>query len=377
MSRLCVIVPGFGYKIIDTRVLRLQPWKYLFQILFKLINQYGNVGLIPVEANLSDDVVRYVRMHGIEVTKDTNLCKHVFVPVSYGFLKKILKLGIKNSGQIYHGILTTPLMDLLELLYNYFIIKISRTSISIDSLLRENIMFRLKGSTLGKILDDIIVPSSDYKHILRERLDFKNRIVVYYPDISCEKTRSKNNGNDTKIITYFGAFSEERGVISLLKAIRKISNNKNTIFQLLIRETGSKNISKYRDLLEQQNDNVKVIVGDISWKELREKIALSDIVILPYRVIPSTVPLAFLEALLMYRGILVLSTLVPGIKEHITEYMFEEYYIRPNFSVKDLTRILTDLVESEDILRDITDRQGKYAVRLCEKIRGQQLDINI
>ncbi len=380
MHRICVIIPGLGYNTIDKRIIRLQPWNYLLQIALKLNNRYSDVSLIAMDTVFSQDMLDLMKRLGIHIVEDLSYCKHVFIPIAFKvFLRSLKLLGKTKKKQLLHGILTTPLMNTLYLLYNYIIIKTTGTSISIDSLLRENIVFRTRKNILNDTLSEIIVPSKDYEYILREKIGFKHKITVYYPEIKCNRAHASGtrSNNDKIIITYFGAFSEERGVISLLKAAKLLANRyeKEAMLQLLIRRTGSRNIEKYRQLLEDKNNIIKTVIGDLSPEELHKRVSSSSIIILPYRVIPSTIPLAFFESLLMYRSIPVISTLVPGIMEHIVKYTPKDLHIKPVFSIKSLASILAKIVKSEGLRREISDRQSKYAAELCQRLINQRIEL--
>ncbi len=378
MCDVCIIIPGFGYTTIDSRILRLQPWNYLFQLSLDLKKNY-NVCLIPMDTVFSSELFDQFNIIGLKTSNNIHICKHIFIPVAIGFLTKILRyIEKKRLGrQILYGVLTTPLMDLRILLRNYIVIKRTSTSIAVDSLLYENMLFRLKTKVINKKLYKIIVPSTDYKQILEERSIPEEKIVLYYPRISCdEKISKEKNDNDVFMLTYFGAFSEERGVISLLKAFRRIVDNHriNMVLQLLIRRIGSKNVQQYISLPEL-GQRIRLVHGDLPREKLHQFVSSSDIIILPYRIISSTVPLVFLESLLIYYDIPVLSTSIPGIKEHIVRYMPYELLLEPNYSVHELAEVILQVLNSNEILERISYMKKSYARRLCNVINSQSLSL--
>jgi len=370
-----IFMPGFGLDVIDLDTLKLQPWNYLLQIAKNLVEQGYKVALTIIDVEISLEAKNSLAEEGIIVqpfNKHT-MSDTVIVPIAIGFLSKLINsLPYVRHREII-GVLTTPLIDMQTLWINYVKVKLSKTSVVADALLYENILFRLRTKLLCNCIRKLIVPSNDYSEILLRILPCDMDITTFIPEVSIpasirDKAILSNNTGEI-IISYFGPFSEERGVISLIKAFKKVRDYPIRM-QLLIRDIGSGRIDLIDKLVSKVSNKIEVHIGNISKEELFSKLILSDLIILPYRIMPSTIPLAYLEAIMLNKPLVIASN-VPGINEHLKKYF--SLRIRPTYTVNELSSIVIKLIEERTILNESLDKQQKYVQELKQKYAYQKV----
>ena len=105
-------------------------------------------------------------------------------------------------------------------------------------------------------------------------------------------------------------------------------------------------------------------------KDLLKRLYLSDIIVLPYRITPSVIPLAFFDAL-MLNGPLVMSTSTPGINEHVRQYLHSRV-LKPTYVVNELENVVTSIIENRRLYKVIIQKQHNYALQLCQEIIREQ-----
>ena len=297
-----VFIPGFGFDVINLDILRLQPWNYLLQIAKNLIKQGYRIVITIIDAKTTREVEDLLAKESIKVQpfNKHRIADTVIIPIAVGFLSRLINMLACNKRREIVGVLTTPLIDIYTLWINYVRIKISRTGVTADTLLRENVLFRLRGSLVCNHVKKLIVPSNDYSKLLFNILPCEIETIAFIPHVivptfndAVVKEVRLNYEDKGKVVSYFGPFSEERGVISLIKAFKKLRYSSIKL-QLLIRDIGSKRIDLLNKMLAKDSGNVITYIGNMSKEELFNKLVMSDLIVLPYRIIPSTIPLAYL-----------------------------------------------------------------------------------
>lgn len=376
-----IIFPGLGYRIINQRTVKLQPWNYLLQIAKKLADQGYDIAIMPINVQIDTHLRRFFLLNRINVVpysksvvKASNL---IVSPIAIGFLTKITRFFNPNTKII--GVLTTPLIPLSVLIRNYPRIKLSRTDVSLDSIMYENILFRLRAKMICDFVRKIIVPSTDFAGLLLDILPCDIEIIKISPQIDIQyieyiskqysRQETENlQGSRKFTITYFGPFTEERGVISLIKAFKQIiRTNREIRLMLLIRSIGSKNLLVLRDMIEKVDRNkIYLHIGFMGKESLMKKLLLSDIIVLPYRILSSVIPLAFIEALMLNKP-LVISTSIPGINEHIKHYLYN--ILNPSYTVGQLTHTLVSIIEDKRFYKMLIHKQYSYILHFSQKIR--------
>lgn len=368
--RYIMVYPSFGYDVIDQQKLRLQPWNYLIQVAEALI-EGGEEMVIAPDVPLSRKVRKLFENVGA-VVKELNqqtlgLGDVIISPIALGVLLRITKM-LKNSKPII-GVLTTPLIGLGEGITNYLRVLTSKTQVASSAIIKENIGFRLRRSFVCRAVQAFITPSKDLAIALYKVLRCRVKVALFYPRVALPRIE----GTETEVITYFGPFTEERGVVSLLKAFEKVSNElPNYKLRLLIRDKGSSRLNLLERLLMRIKEKVIVHVGSIPRRELMSIVSNSALITLPYRFVASTVPLAYLEALQL-QGPVVFSTGVPGVEEHVRTYMGDP--LRSTYLAKDLANLIISLLSNENLKRTIRKAQVIHASRLIRESASQAREL--
>jgi len=163
---------------------------------------------------------------------------------------------------------------------------------------------------LGGIPEDKIV-------LLRVGIDKADRISV-----ATNASEDRQTESDTKIrdvtLLYFGAIRKIRGFDALVDAfsqvVQQVSNVK---LKVLARGADDKEAAAIEARLERLGLAHKIAVtgGWLSREQVWNHIESSDVVVLPFIIVPSDVPIAILEA--MARGKPVIGSPVDGIPELI------------------------------------------------------------
>ena len=359
-----LLLPSLGKPLITMKTLRLQPWNYIVQIAEDLATQGYNVTIHTWPGNLEDNVVKMLSEKGIRVDAGTINCSPgtlLLSPIGFGYFRKWVSRYEHSVNKCrIAGILTTFLTKLSVLLRNYVRVKLSGTAVAADAVIVENFLARFYGRKVLGSLEFIITPSQDYV-----RFAPGSRAIVYYPRVKGVFRRTPVGGRieDGVSLVYFGPYTEERGVISIIKSFKIIMNTLSgeVSLTLLLRD-------KPRKLIKNSK-NVNVIMGGLSREELWGRIISSDMVLLPYRIIPSTVPLSFFEALEV-EAPLVLASWIPGFREHVSKYLDDE--LPEVYSPRDLANHIIKLIENK---KYFLNKQLKYTRELRERINNQKLEL--
>lgn len=364
--RYVIVFPGLGKKVIASNTLRLQPWNYMAQIARSIAN--GADIVVTSDARIQEDSLRsFTGLDApiVEFGRSSLLRGDAIVsPVALGVLSRIINL-VKNRVPVI-GVLTTPLIRLGDAISNYFRVVQSMTQVASGTIIKENIGFRLHRNALCKI-SVFIVPSKDLANRLMEMLGCEAKVAVLYPypEIGVVKAL-KGEGEG---ITYFGPFTEERGVISLIKAysavVKRVHEHK---LRLFLRPTGSRRLGLAKKLLVKLGNSAELIIGSLGKDTLMHKVSESKVVALPYRFVASTVPLAYFEALFL-RGPVVLSTDAPGIGEHVRAYISE--VLPTTYSPKELADALLRLLTDSRLYSSVRNAQYEHTSSIMEEAVAQ------
>ena len=164
-------------------------------------------------------------------------------------------------------------------------------------------------------IDKIITPSTFYKKKFEE-FGIEKKRVVHIPNfLDEESVIVAPNENTEKYYLYFGRLSEEKGVITLLKAFEMIN--------VRLRVIGTGPIEKYaKYFIESHNMKNVELLGFMSGQPLKNMVGNAKAVILPSEWYENG-PYSAIEALQMYRPII--GANIGGIPELIDDngYLFE------------------------------------------------------
>lgn len=153
-----------------------------------------------------------------------------------------------------------------------------------------------------KIYDDIdlyITPSYFYKKKLEES-GIIHPEIVHIKNFLPLDTKFKNDNEDKNYLLYFGRISEEKGIITLLKAMEKLQNNT----PLYILGTGALE-EQVKEYIKAHNLEEKVkMFGFKSGDELKKFVAQAKCIILPSEWYENG-PYAIMEAMSQGKPVIV------------------------------------------------------------------------
>lgn len=160
-----------------------------------------------------------------------------------------------------------------------------------------------------------------------------------------EARRALGFSPDAKVFVYLGALRRIRGIYTLLDAFRLVVHDSSTAhLAILARGADEEECTELIKYCERSGiaHRVKVIGGWLTRDELFATLDASDVVTLPFVLVPSDVPIAILEALA--RGKPVIGSNVDGIPELVRGRGAVVDPIVP----RDLAQAILRFSESED-----------------------------
>ena len=230
------------------------------------------------------------------------------------------------------------------------------------------------------LISKIIVPSQHNKRSLSKIGVRPNKIDVISSTI--DKTDFTNFEGEGKnlfrstmgfepldfIVTYFGSPCTLRGTdIAVQSLTQIITLRKNAKLLILSRRKLNKYSSKNKDHLEKEEDylrklirrrdldrNVLIISGEISKTRLKSLLLMSDVIVLPFKIVQSEPPLSVLEA--MRLGKVVVTTNLGTLAEIVADG--RGILVEPN-SANALTQaimFLTNHPEKSKLIREAAQR---------------------
>ncbi len=319
---------------------RLQPWRYLFEIARRIAETRNVVmiteGVEDVEEEVWDEGFCVVKSCCLSVRRQTKLTQLI----SHYFPRQ-LWWSVTPRSIAYWGLFKTIRCDKYALitcpLYSYTqLVRANLAGVPFDELKalwqqrlipRRLFAMMLRGRTFKKIFtqsetnSNILARSGVPKEklfVLRVGIDAKDREPVDAKVLEREKTRL---GLDRQRVTllYFGAIRKLRGFHALIDAFGLVANeSKNMSLVVLARDADQKLLSTVDEQITRANltGRVHVIGGRLTREQVWAHIESSDMVVLPFVIVPSDVPIAILEA--MARGRPVIGSSIDGIPELIS-----------------------------------------------------------
>ena len=231
----------------------------------------------------------------------------IYHPYRFPILSKLLShpLAIRKLQKeknikidIIHSFSATPFFALNTYLSKLFT-KNAKTIHTIKSYSREK--NGNKGTFFLKLVDMVTVPTKI--HATKLSLP-QNKTNIIYSPINVEKFQPKDKTKlkekyhyqNKKIILYYGALWDNKGVDNLIKAIPSLIKEKKDFFFLFLpRYT---NIEQQKKLIKELKveENVKFITSDVI---IEDYVNLADVVVLPYKNLLGTEgnPSCLIEAL--------------------------------------------------------------------------------
>lgn len=374
-----VVLPGFGYNVIDHDIVQRQPWHYLIRIAENLVTSGYKVRICFQDTRPQDTLTKVLIDKGMIVCSSLELNQNdvVVIPFAVGYYaklrKKLHQLTSELNCKVYIA-LTTYIDNIKNLITNYVIVKLTRTGKTIGKTLAENMALRVWHNKLLNNVSGIITPSRDFINILYDLgIGREIEVIEFIPPVDVPCCCNVNHDEKRDVIAYFGPFDEERGVISLINAFLELIKERGSdvVLKLLIRENGCPLPPSITKKIEMMKRNIVITTKSENKRILFTELCMSKLVVLPYRVIPSTIPISYLEALFL-GGPLVVTTNIPGFREHVCSYLSK--VIPGTYRYRDLAEYITFFLNSTENSR-LRAKQLSYTKSLINRIQKQLITL--
>lgn len=376
--RVCIVCYGLRENNI-----RLQPWRYIFEIANGLIRKNIDVAIITdgfLEGqNINEIPITYLkRLRKLPFQSNTELISlikskkpDVILWSITGFDYLYLNI-LKQTGVPVIGIFTGPIYKLSDIarVGAYDILKNIRF-LSGHILYASLPSFFIRKIVNSSYCSKVFVMSRKNKEIIIE-LGGDNNKVVHIPvgiDESDFATANEYNSIINKYnldknafnILYLGSPLNLRGIDSLIKSFSKVENKFPHIKLLILSrrrnsELGSEELNIQNLILKLGIEkNVQIISGFLDKEEVKKFIDISDLIALPFKIVPSDVPTSILESMAM--GKTVISTSIDGIPELLEDG--RGFVVKPN-KEEDLAEKIALLIKNKDLTESIGKKAASY-----------------
>ena len=265
---------------------------------------------------------------------------------------------LKIRFDIIHGFSSSPLFALRTYLARKLFCSKSKTIHTLKSYSKSKMgrsFYRLLN-----LVDLVTVPTESMASVLINSGVNKNKIRLIHSYIDLNKFKPLNKmklkekycPKNKKVLLYYGALFENKGVRYLLKALPKIiESNPNTLLILAPRHKIPLN---YRELISNQKikNNIRIMM-EINVPEI---VNCSDLVVLPYTDLIGTEgnPSCLLEAVACRTP--VLTTNQPELKEIFDEN--EVFYV-PSKDADSLAQKINFILKNKSIARNLSKKAHK------------------
>lgn len=379
--KVCIVCYGLTENNI-----RLQPWRYFSEIAIGLSKKNFDVTIITDGSsegqNLTGIPIRHVKkLRKLPFQSNTELVSLIkseqpdiilwsVTALDYLYLNIFKQIGIPVIG-LFTGPIYKP-SDITrigthEILKNIKFLSAHILYASLPS-------FFIRGLVNSSHCNKIFVMSRKNKEIIIEK-GGDIRKVAHVPAGIEESDFMKSNEFNSIIskykldknsfnILYFGSPLSIRGTDSLIKAVSKVRTQHPLIKLIILSRRRDGELSheemEIQDLILKLGleKNVQIISGFLDKDEVKEFIAFSNLIALPFKIVPSDVPTSILESMAM--GKTVISTALDGIPELLEDG--RGFVVQPN-NDEDLAEKIIFSIQN----RDLTKSMGKKAASYMQK----------
>jgi phosphatidylinositol alpha-1,6-mannosyltransferase len=376
--KVCIICYGLREHNI-----RLQPWRYISEIAGGLLKKNFDVTIITDGSSKKDYV------NGIQTIHIGKLRKFPFQsnPELVSLIKSeqpdVILWSVSALDYLYLnifkqvdipiiGMFTGPIYRLSdisrigtqEIMKNIRFLSVHIIYASLPSLFIREVVNSLQ-------FDKIFVMSRKNKEIITEMGGDQNKVVHIpagideydfeiseeYDSIIRKYTLDENSFN----ILYFGSPLTIRGIDSLIKAVSIVKNEYSHVKLLILSRRRDNELS--REELDAQElilklgieKNVQIISGFLDKDEVKKFIGFSDLIALPFKIVPSDVPTSILESMAL--GKTVISTAVDGIPELLEDN--RGFVVKQN-NEEDLAEKIVFSIQNRDLTKSMGKKAASY-----------------
>lgn len=376
--KVCIVCYGLTENNI-----RLQPWRYFSEIAIGLSKKNFDVTIITDGSsegqNLTGIPIRHVKkLRKLPFQSNTELVSLIkseqpdiilwsVTALDYLYLNIFKQIGIPVIG-LFTGPIYKP-SDITrigthEILKNIKFLSAHILYASLPS-------FFIRGLVNSLHCNKIFVMSRKNKEIIIEK-GGDIRKVAHVPAGIEESDFMKSNEFNSIIskykldknsfnILYFGSPLSIRGTDSLIKAVSKVRTQHPLIKLIILSRRRDGELSheemEIQDLILKLGleKNVQIISGFLDKDEVKEFIAFSNLIALPFKIVPSDVPTSILESMAM--GKTVISTALDGIPELLEDG--RGFVVQPN-NDEDLAEKIIFSIQNRDLTKSMGKKAASY-----------------
>lgn len=376
--KVCIVCYGLTENNI-----RLQPWRYFSEIAIGLSKKNFDVTIITDGSsegqNLTGIPIRHVKkLRKLPFQSNTELVSLIkseqpdiilwsVTALDYLYLNIFKQIGIPVIG-LFTGPIYKP-SDITrigthEILKNIKFLSAHILYASLPS-------FFIRGLVNSLHCNKIFVMSRKNKEIIIEK-GGDIRKVAHVPAGIEESDFMKSNEFNSIIskykldknsfnILYFGSPLSIRGTDSLIKAVSKVRTQHPLIKLIILSRRRDGELSheemEIQDLILKLGlgKNIQIISGFLDKDEVKEFIAFSNLIALPFKIVPSDVPTSILESMAM--GKTVISTALDGIPELLEDG--RGFVVQPN-NDEDLAEKIIFSIQNRDLTKSMGKKAASY-----------------
>ena len=378
--KVCIVCYGLRENNV-----RLQPWRYISEIAKGLILKGVDVKI------LTDGTGQEQLIEGIPVLYAKKLRSFPFIknnklislikkektdvvlwsmgPIDYFYLSTLREINIPIvgmfTGPIYR-ISDITRLGIGEIVSNFNSLSVQIIYASLPSLCNQNLV---NSSALSKVFvmsrknrDLLVSMGADASKIahIPAGIDEYDLIQLESPEYVISKF---NVFPGSFNILYFGSPLKIRGIDSLIRAVSKVAKTNSGVKLLILSRRREEELTKEErdtvNLIEELDlqNNVQIVSGFLDKEDVKAFIKFSDVVCLPFKIVPSDVPTSILESMAM--GKMVISTNVDGIPELLESG--RGIVVEPN-DEEDFAAKITLCINNVDLLRKAEKRSLDFMV---------------
>lgn len=383
--KVCIVCYGLRENNI-----RLQPWRYISEIAIGLSRRNIDVTIITDGASGKHcvngvPIIYTERLRKLPFQSNEELISLIkfeqpdiilwsITALDYLYLNIFKQLDIPII-----GVFTGPiykLSDIIrigvqEILKNIRFLSAHILYASLPS-------FFIRGLVNSPYFNKIFVMSRKNKEIITKIGGYENKIIhiptgidesdFASPDKSSDKYNSIINkyglDNNSFNILYFGSPLTIRGIDSLIKAVSNVKNGHPYIKLLILSRRRDDELSReeldIQELILKRGieRNVQIISGFLDKDEVKKFTGFSDLIALPFKIVPSDVPTSILESMAMGRT--VISTDVDGIPELLEDG--RGFVVEPN-KEEDLAKKILFSIKNRDLTKSMGEKAANFMKR--------------
>lgn len=358
----------------------LQPWRYILEIAKGLRDMKQNITIISTSSCTDKIHERELVINNVngpllfrkeEVLEKICECNPDMLIVQVGPSTVLSQSLLKDIHCPKIALWLGTKIPITELLKVGLAVPMSDIKPLITTSINSIISNKIIGLFLSKYFIRIVTLNNNNRNRLLKIVKPKIAIQVIPPGIDefwfkriddqKESIRSYlGYSNDDIIMLYTGGASEIRGPGMLIRSFSHVCSN-NAKLLLLVREhlnNKKTNINRIETLIQTTKicNKTNLIKGYLSIEDLRKYICISDIVILPFRMVQADTPLTIIECIC--QGKLIISSKTDGIPELLDNG--RGYIIDPG-NDEELTKLLRYIVNNPEELHKHISKSLEYA----------------